>query len=335
MRERSRVAPALDPLRFDLLVNPYGASLRVAEALASHDDLHLPAPDRLTMLRARLGELHGLPASWISPANGIADLIHGAMRLTDGAVCLFPPSDPEHGRIAGVLGVKPVEVARSHRFAVDIDPASFSLPPKTLSLVQSPNDPTGMILSAQDAVRLSRKSHLLVVDERHVAYSPRTLVPLVREFDNVIVLRTFETWAGLSGLPFAYAVAPPKLAAALGATLIRPDTATAAVIAAEATLDDLPYMLATVDRIREEKSRLYRTLRKLNMLRPYPSWANFLVARIERGDVDFFDEGLRQRDMAVHRPAHESMREFVRISAVSADATARLKSALIEIAAPL
>jgi histidinol-phosphate aminotransferase len=199
----------------------------------------------------------------------------------------------------------------------------------------SPNDPTGTILTAQDAVRLSRKCALLIIDERHAPYSPRTLIPLVREFDNVVVLRTFETWAGLNGFPIAYAIAPPRLAAALSDGRFHLSIASSALVAAHATLDDLPYVLATVERVREEKARLFRTLRKLNMIRPHASWANFLLVRIERGDADAFSTEVRRRDIAVHRPLQTGMGNYFRISATTAEATAALKNALIEVAATL
>ena len=281
--DRGRIASPSTPFRLDLLVNPYGASLRVVEAIASRDDLHMPTGEHLSSLACRIGEIHGIPGSWIVPGNGIVELIHAALRLAEGQVALFSPTDDEHVRLATYSGQEIIDIGRSHRFEVDLNPAALVLQPNGLSLVQSPNDPTGTILGAQDAVRLSRRSKLLVIDERHVAYSPRTLVPLVREFDNVVVLRTFETWAGLSGLPFAYAVAPPKLAARVANALLRPEIAKASVIAAEATIDDLPWVMATVDRVREEKSRLYRTMRKLNMVKTFPSWANFLLVKIERG----------------------------------------------------
>jgi histidinol-phosphate aminotransferase len=318
-----------------LLVNPYGASLRVIEAIASRDDLHLSAPGALHQVRSKLAELHGLPPAWIVPADGMAELILASLQLSDGPVALFPPTDSEHHRLAALLRKEIVDVPRSHRFAVDLGSTYLDLPSVGVSLIQSPNDPTGMILSPQDAVRLLRKSEVLAIDERHSGYTPRTLIPLVREFDNVVVLRTLETWAGLAGFPFAYAIAPPKLAARFALSLLKPEVAPAAVVAANATLDDLPWVQSTVERVRDEKSRLYRTMRKLNMLRTFPSWANFMMVRIERGEADAFNGELLRRDIHVHRTLDPALADCFRISATTAEATNALKNALIEVAAKL
>jgi histidinol-phosphate aminotransferase len=199
----------------------------------------------------------------------------------------------------------------------------------------SPNDPTGTELAPIDAVRLSRRCAVVVVDERHAEYGSRTLLPLVREFDNIIVLRSFEMWAGLLGLPVAYAIAPPRLAALIAGFASANPVATGGIIAAEATLDDVAYVQATVQRVREEKSRLYRTLRKLNMMQPLPSWANFLLAHVERGNAEWFRRELALRDVIVHHPPQPGLEDYLRISGTRPEHTNALKDALIEIAASL
>ena len=274
-----RRAPVVEwPLRLDLLVNPYGPSIRVQESIAAASDLHLPTFERETAVRCSLATALGVPAEWLVLTCGI-DEAHGAIlnwRRGSGPMILFPPSDISQEPRCRVSGFEFVTVPRSHRFAVEIDPAeAWDIPRSATALIMSPNDPTGTLLSPQDAVRLSRRCGIVVVDERHGDYGGRSLVPLVREFDNLVVLQTLETWAGLTGFPFAYAIAPPDLAGQIARFRPRAGLPISSLIAAEATLADLAYVRAAAHRVREEKARLYRTLRKLNLVRPLPSWANF------------------------------------------------------------
>jgi histidinol-phosphate aminotransferase len=330
-----RRAPAVDwPLRLDLLVNPYGPSIRVQEAIAAAAELHLPTGEREGTIRRRLAGVAGVPVEWLTLANGIDELMTALLlrRREAGPLVLFPPSDPLDERRARLLGVEVVRVARSHRFAVELADAGAELIPReATALVTSPNDPTGTLLAAQDAVRLMRRCALVVVDERHGEYGGRSLLPLVREFDNLVVLGSFETWAGLVGFPFAYAIAPAAIAGDLARFRPRPEIAAASLLAAEATLDDLDYVRASAHRVREERSRLYRTLRKLNTLRPLPSWANFLLVRVERGDAILFERELAERGIIVHRPTQPELPDHLRISAVGPESTLELKRALIEI----
>lgn len=332
-----RSLPAANPARLDLLANPFGPSVHVAEALASSDELHLPAGERELRLHLRLAGMLGVPPDWLLLANGVDELLRLILLWRrDRPLVVFPPSDPANEQRAERFGVQLVRVPRSSRFMLDLDPdRCASLPRGATALVTSPNDPTGTLLGNQDAVRLSRACGLVVVDERHAEYSARTLIPFAREFDNVMVLQTFETWAGLAGLPVAYAIAPPRLIAALDAYRRPSGLTMGGVLAATATLDDLAYVRATVRRVREEKAALYRMLRKLNMLRPYPSWANFMLAKIERGEPAHFARELARRDIHVYRPPQTELADTIRISATRPDHTLALKHALIEIAAPL
>jgi histidinol-phosphate aminotransferase len=332
-----RAPPTERPIRLDLLVNPYGPSIRVLEAIAAADDLHWPSGEREGRIRERLSAWLGVPTAWLTLASGVDQLLTAILlwRRSAAPVVLFPPSDPSVERHVRLLGVETVTIPRSHRFALDLDPATLPLiiPTGATGLVMSPNDPTGTLLSPQDAVRLIRHCAVVVVDERHGDYSGRSLLPLAREFDNLIIIQTMETWAGLAGLPFAYAIAPPRLSTALAEFLPGPGVPASSLVAAEATLDDLDYVRATVQRVAAEKSRLSRTLRKLNMVRPLPSWANFLLVRAERGSADLFERELAQRDILVHRPPHPELHDCLRLSAVSPEATQALKLALIDIGA--
>lgn len=334
-RDRRRTPALPSPYRLDLLVNPYGPSLFVNDALSSVDDLHLPNPVREAVVRERLAQALGVPVLWIALANGIDEMLDAALRLSDGPVAVFPPTDAHHARAVHHARREMFAIPRSHRYGVEVDPTAFTLPRGTSALVQSPNDPTGTILTAVDAVRLSRRSEFVIVDERHSAYSPRTVLPLVREFENMIVIRTFETWAGLVAFPLAYAVARPKISAGIEANRVRQHLAQGAVLAADATFADMRMVLGTVERIREEKARLFRTLRKLNMLQPFPSWANFLLARIERGEPDTFERALLEKGMVIHSPQQPGLERMFRVSATSAEATTMLRNALIDAAVDL
>ncbi|HEY7032766.1 MAG TPA: aminotransferase class I/II-fold pyridoxal phosphate-dependent enzyme [Thermomicrobiales bacterium] len=335
----SRRAPVAEwPLRLDLLVNPYGPSIRVQEAIAAASDLQLPTTAHEGAVRRTLAAAIAVPAEWLTLTCGIEEALAAVLNLRrgQGPLVLFPPHDISQKHLARNLGFDVAEIPRSSRFAVDIDPdLDWDLPRGATALVASPNDPTGTLLSAQDAVRLSRRCELVVIDERHGGYGGRSLVPLAREFDNIVVLQTFETWAGLAGFPFAFAIAPPTLAGQIACHRLRAELPASSLIAAEATLADVAYVRAVAHRVREEKSRLYRTLRKLNMVRPLPSWANFLLARVERGDAVLFEHELAERGILVHRPPHPTLSDYLRISAVGAESTLDLKRALIEIAATL
>jgi len=318
----------------DQLANPYAPSLRVLEALSSEGHFRRPAQTVAGGLIERIADREGFAPDWITIGSGIDDLLVALVRgygRSDNVV-LFPPTDMHTQTLVGRLGFDPVLVPRSSQFTLDLDrPGLPPFPPVALSIVQHPNDPTGTPITVQDAVRLVRRSRLLVIDERHGGYGARSLLPLVREFDRIIVLRTFETWAGLTSLPLAVAFGAPDAIARIRAEQLLA-VPTASLIAAHATLDDMRVIESGLMRVKDEKARLYRMLRKLNMLRPLPSWANFVLTQIERGDTVTIRAELLERGIVVHAPTHPELDGTLRISATSHEATAALRSALIELA---
>jgi histidinol-phosphate aminotransferase len=336
--ERRRLALVGGPIRLDLLPNPHGPSMYVQDALASAEDLHLQDSRSEQRLRERLAQLHSLPAEWFVLTNGADEAVMMSMLAQRewGPVVLFSPTDPAEMRLARFAATEVIETPRSNRFTVDIEPHTQQFaPPASMAIVQSPNDPTGTLLAAPDAVRLMRRYRALVVDERHGEYSGRSLLPLVREFDNIAVIQSFETWAGLAGIPFAYIVARPALGRQIEAYRAAPRVSSAAIVAAHATLDDLAYVRATARRVRDEKSHLFRMLRKLNMLQPLQSWANFLLTQIERGTAEEIQQGLAARDIFVYRPLDPRLDRHLRIAAGTPETTRLLKEALIDMSREL
>ncbi len=324
------------PIRLDLTSNALGPSFAVLEALAGADELHRPAEGLETSLRERLAGWLGVPVRSIVLGAGIDQLLgdlFGWLRES-GPLVLFPPTDPVPGQLASWMGLPTIDLVRAPRFELAVDAEILAgLPAGWSAMVQTPNDPSGTTLAAEEAVTLARRARVLILDERHAAYSPRTLLPLAREFDNVVVVRTFETWAGLAGLPLAYAVVPAKLVDAFEASRPGLPIARAATIAGHATMDDLRAVLASVRAVRTERARLYRMLRKLNMVSvPYPTWANFLLVQAERTTAPFLVEGLARRDIRVAPVADRALADRVfRVSAGRPSDTDALRAALIEV----
>lgn len=331
----NQTLPAIGRFRMDSTINPCGTPPAVRDALAGPD--RFPERDVLAgLLRQRLGALAGVPGSWVTLAEGISPLTVAlaGLRAAQGPAVVFPPEDPDWIELIASATGEIVRLPRGNGFRLPVRPGREVIPRGGTAFVMSPNDPSGLLMRTQEVARLARQSALLVIDERHAAYSPRTMMPFVTEWENIVLTQTFETMAGLRMLPFAWAVAPPSITMRLREPLPRPERQT--LIAAHAVLDDWAWVQRSVRHVMMERQRLFRQLRKLNMVDvPYPSWANYLLARFVRGDVDFWLPALRARGIDLWHPPQPNLRQHVRISGVSPDATQALKRALIELALEL
>ena len=80
----------------------------------------------------------------------------------------------------------------------------------------SPNNPTANQLKPREIEALIEEfPGIVLVDEAYAEYADYSVVPLIKKYENLIVLRTFSKAFSLAGLRLGYAVANPNLAAAL------------------------------------------------------------------------------------------------------------------------
>lgn len=321
-------------IRLDGVANPYGPSLAVAEALATGPNERRTAAMLEHDLRGRIAAHIGVAPSWILIGNGADDLVERAFAAGRPGMprVIFPPAAKHEVSIPSWGTPEIIELRRASNFRPDVDlETAAELPAGAIAVVGSPSDPTGQLLSVIETVRLCRACALVVIDERHGGYGPRSLVPIIREFDNAIVIQSLETWGGLDAFPIAWAVGHPKILEKMKTTRNR-GPGQGSLVAAMATFDDLAWVQATARRVRDERSRLFRMLRKLNLVQPLPSWAGFVLTRVTRGDAPFVRQELAERGILVAQPDSSELAEYLRISAGKPEATDALKKALIEIA---
>ncbi len=319
-------------LRLDLPVNRRGPLLTVYEAVAAGGSNPYP-PALAARLRQQLSTRTGLPPEWFLFADRPEHLVTALMLNANRSEELvrFDPGDFGIARSAQRIGRSALVLPRDLRHAVAAEPDILeALPPSATVFVGSPSDPSGTVLPGQALVRLARAFATVVVDEQHGGYGGRSLLPYVRELDNVVVVQSLQNWAALDAFPLAYAVARPSLLERV-ADVLPGEASGGGLAAAVATLDDPVGCQMLIRRAREDRSRLFRTLRKLSLVQPMPTMSNFLLARIELSSRDVVARELRARGIAVHLPQGAAFDRHLRITAGTAEESDALKRAMIDV----
>jgi histidinol-phosphate aminotransferase len=269
--------------------------------------------------------------------NGSDELIDLLMLATidpgDEVVIPIPTFGVYQAR-AELFGGVAVRVPRTATFDLDIDAILDAITPRTKAVfVTSPNNPTGNLAARHDVVRLLQTGVLVVVDEAYFEFCGKTMLPFAGEFDNLVVLRTFSKWAGLAGLRLGYGVFPPLLGEQLWKVKPPFNINAAALLAVDASLDDMEYLHATLSRLRGERTRLFRLLKRLEYMTPFPSQANFVLCKIERGDAHDIHLRLADRGIMVRCYGDPALRDFLRLSVGRPEDTDRMMAALQTIGA--
>jgi histidinol-phosphate aminotransferase len=322
--------------KLDTNENPYGTSLRVQEALASFDRYHRYPDSDQRIARQRIADYSGAPFGRVIIGNGSDELLDLLMiaTLDPGDEVIVPvPTFSEYTLRAPIFGGVAREVSRHSDFELDLDAIEDAVNDRTkLIIVASPNNPTGNLVTSQQLVRLLRTGALVVVDEAYFEFSTKTLLPYTREFDNLVILRTFSKWAGLAGLRVGYGIFPPGLAEAIWRFKQPFNVGVAGLTAIEAVLDDAPYLLETVSRIRVERNRLYRALRKLNFLQPFPSLGNYILCQVTRGSAHDIHRRLLRRGILVRKYSDPLLKDYLRFSVGTPEDTDALIAGLRQMA---
>ena len=328
-RAHARRRAAIEPvIRLDLLENPYGPCPAAIEAVGMSPE---SPPELLAArLRRQLSQNYRVPSESIHIVASINRAIRGIVSRHVGPLITFPPAATTALIADCSRESEIVSIARGVCGDAVIGPDFASdIPANGLAVIDSPSNPLGAIVSPADIVRLSRACTCVVVDERFAEFSEFSLLPIALELDNVIVLRSFASWSGLSEATCAWAVAPPRLAEKFGLefTMVKPE----AVAGAIATLEHRASVTATVKLVREDRSRLYRFLRRLSFIEPLPSWGPFITARVTIVPRQILIDGLAMRGVLVHAPPEPGLEEYVRIGIGSRTAMDRLRAALLQL----
>ncbi len=313
-------------LALDGSVSPYLPTKEILAALATSAEATVAPESLARMLRARLALLHGISVDRIALIPQDERRLEGLANLCrDKPWVVYPPGTRSLG--VDSLPVEPFEVERSDRFRIE-RPQIEATPVDAIALVMTPSDPTGNAIVATTAAQLGRRASLLVLDEHSAEMQRRSMLPLVEEFDSIVLLRSFSDWAGLGEHAPDYAIGSKRIANAIDRSS---SLSTCGLHAALAAVSNAPHLDAIAHRVRLERLRLYRMLRKLNFLSPFPSDGGYVLAEVTRGDRDEIALALAEREITVYAPPQPRLARTLRFSAISPAATRTLQCALVDI----
>jgi histidinol-phosphate aminotransferase len=222
---------------------------------------------------------------------------------------------------AGLHGARVIEVPRDADFTVDIEAiAEAAEAGGRMLFLPAPNNPTGNPLARTEIERLLELPIILVVDEAYAEFAGVSAVDMVGSAPNLVILRTFSKWAALAGLRVGYGVMHEQLAAQLWKIKQPYNVNVAALVAAEASLDDVDWLMANVARLTAERDRMQHELAQLPGLSPYPSAANFILCRVSAADGHHAEKArgirdeLRKRGVLIRYYPRPDLRECVRFT---------------------
>lgn len=281
--------------------NPFGFSSKVSEFLENQTINHAIYPDGYASgLRQALAKSVGVEQNQLLFGNGSDEIIMMISRalLQSGVnTVMATPTFPQyrHNAIIDGAEVREVQLANGahdlHEMARQIDDQT------AVVWLCSPNNPTGMLINQQELeefIQRVPKEVLIVLDEAYFEYitdpSYKNSINLIKDNENVIVLRTFSKAYGLAGFRVGYAIAQKELIARIDPVREPFNNTVTSQGAALVALEDSSF-IASCRHQNEAGKKQFQDYANTHNLHMYPSQGNFVLLEV-KADSDIVFEGL-------------------------------------------
>lgn len=302
------VPDATGMVKLDAMENPYSlpeaARREWLETLQQVSLNRYPDPEA-RRLRARLRAALSVPPDMeLMLGNGSDELIQIILMAVSkpGAVVLAPtPTFVMYEMIAAFTGMKFTGVPLAPDFSLDM-PAMIKAVETHLPVavfLSYPNNPTGNLFARADIERLTALSPgLVILDEAYHAFAGDSFMDRLGQHDNLLVMRTLSK-QGLAGLRLGVLAGPAPWLAEFNKLRLPYNIGTLTQVSAEVALSRLAMLDDQARHIRTERDKLFQALTALDGLQAWPSRANFILFRVEKGDADKVFAGLRTRGVLI------------------------------------
>jgi histidinol-phosphate aminotransferase len=169
----------------------------------------------------------------------------------------------------------------------------------------------------------------LILDQAYVEFGGYNGVPLLDEYPNLIITRTFSKAMGGAGLRLGYLLGSARIVAELNKIKLPYNINFFSDHVATELLGHTGLIEERVRDIVERRDALLTFLRTLPLTTVYPTAANFILVRLETKDELFAflrREGILVRDVS----SYPMLDGCLRIGVGTADEDARLRGAMRE-----
>ena len=335
------LAPDRAAVKLNQNENPWDAPARVKDETLRRLERRAWSryPDFVpARLHERLAAFAGWRPEGVVAGNGSNELIQALLLVTAGEgrrVVISEPTFALYRQVTTVAGgdVVSVPLTAELKYNVDALCAAVEQHEPVVTIICSPNNPTGCRIEDGDLARLLEATRgLVAVDEAYFEFSGQTAAPLLEQHMNLVVFRTFSKALALAALRVGYMLAAPELAREVAKAVLPYNLNAVSQTAAEVCVELYEEELRPlVRKIVAERERLYDELRRIEGLAPVASQANFMVVRTRVAPRRVFDELLRRDILVRDVSGYPMLAEYFRVSVGTPEENDRLMEALREI----
>lgn len=259
-----------DIIKLNTNENPYPPSPKAAKKAEEFkwDDLRLYPDMNAEKLTDALAEYYRLDPSQIFVGVGSDDVLSIAFMtfFNSDRPVLFPDITYSFYDVWAQLHAVPYkQCPLTEDFHINRD--DYMVPNGGI-IFPNPNAPTGVLEPAEliEEIVSANQDVVVIIDEAYIDFGGESVLPLIRKYDNLLVVQTFSKSRAMAGMRIGFAMGNEKLIGYLKDVKFSFNSYTMNMpsieIGAEAVKDDI-YFKETVGRIIRTRERAKKELREL------------------------------------------------------------------------
>ncbi|MBQ5999517.1 MAG: histidinol-phosphate transaminase [Treponema sp.] len=200
----------------------------------------------------------------------------------------------------------------------------------------NPNAPSGIGLSREEVRRMLKESdpdQIFVVDEAYCDFGGESCIPLLAEFKNLLIVRTFSKSLCAAGMRLGYIVASPELAGYITTVKNSLNHFPIDVLAQKAGIaacNNPAYYCECAKKVVEERESFQKFLKDEGW-EYIPSKTNFVLARNQKVTGEEVYRLIKQDGILVRHFSTKGIEDYVRITIGTKEQMAALKASMKKI----
>ena len=307
------VPDSADTIKLDAMENPYrwpdDLVNQWLEVIREVELNRYPDPSART-LKKHLRESMGVPAeSEVLLGNGSDELIQMIMMALAGkdaagknkSVLSVEPGFVMYKMIAKFMDMPYIGVPLNDDFSLDEETLLNEIKntqPAVIFLAY-PNNPTSNLFSEQTIRNIIEAAPgVVVVDEAYHAFSDKSFMPMLNEYDNLLVMRTVSKM-GLAGLRLGLLAGKAEWLNEFDKVRLPYNINILTQASAEFALQNQHVLERQTQQICKDRETLFKALSQIKNITVYPSQANFILVRIADGLADNIFKTLKEQGVLI------------------------------------
>lgn len=216
-------------------------------------------------------------------SDEIIDLLIRGFVEYDESILVMNPSYTIYKVQASINSISVKEINLNQDFSVNVSGINDFLEEVKIIFLCSPNNPTGNLVTRNELMKIMEiYDGLVVLDEAYIEFAglENSLVDLVNEYKNLVVLRTFSKAWGLAGIRVGYSISSSEIVDTL---LKIKDSYNVSKLSQEIAIQALDQTIALNSRVNEllrRKEDFEANLKSIGIM-VIPTVANFTLIKVE------------------------------------------------------